>query len=125
MIIRTKSFKNIAGIEGFDISISEEGSVVNVSLNSNTSGPNGLSPAHYARHYWKMKLIREGKVIGTRTGYVSINSPSHRTFTNIGNLGSHVWAEVTFTGSTDLNYEGSQRRAPLFKGTYESYRLKK
>lgn len=43
----------------------------------------------YDRIYWRMELRRmasDGKsmqVIGSRTGYIGIRSPSHRTFTNV------------------------------------------
>lgn len=40
-----------------------------------------------ANHYWRMQLQRyeNGRwvTIGTRTGYISLSSPSSRTFTNV------------------------------------------
>lgn len=73
-----------------------EGSNVHVSLETLRHQSN--IPGFY-RHYWRMELLRDWNVIGTRTGYVAANSPSHRTFTGIGNHRTRLRVRVTFTGS--------------------------
>lgn len=59
----------------------------------------------YCQLDWTMRLQRlvwnhdgskRWKTIGTRTGYVSSQSPSHRTFTNVKKMNAQLRLQVTF-----------------------------
>ena len=51
--------------------------------------------------YWTMSLQRKvnavWRTVDSRTGYVTPTSPSHRTFTNIGQPGSKMRINVRYT----------------------------
>src|SRR5699024_2153660 len=64
---------------------------VNVSVNS-ACAAQGCWSRYWTYGEWTMMLQRRGangwNTIGTRTGYVSEDSPSHRTFTNVKKQGA-------------------------------------
>jgi len=76
------------------ICVSEDASNVYVTIQQDK--------AYYAevRINWKMELQRATKdawiTVGTRYGWVSHLSPSHRTFTNVLRPGEHMRVLVTF-----------------------------
>ena len=76
----------------------------------------GLAPYTY---YWTMYLQRctesRCETIGTRTGYVSPDSPSHRTFTNVapGPDNMRIWVDYYETSAKNEVYVNT--RLPYFR----------
>ncbi|MFJ7681215.1 hypothetical protein [Peribacillus butanolivorans] len=85
------------------ICTSEDSSDVNVTLKSGRVG------TWESLYYWSMSLQRYENgawgTIGSRTGFVSTDSPSERTFTNVGKKDKSMRVKVNYyydSGRTDF-----------------------
>lgn len=86
-----ESIMNRGKWNSFTLCAASSGSNVNVTFKEWTPSHIGASNSN-----WTMRLYRwvngEWKLGGTRTGYVSKDSPSNRTFTDV--LGGRILVEV-------------------------------
>lgn len=93
--IKQVTMYNFTDVVG-SISTSEDSYYVNVSL-TNAPHPYGLRQ----KWDWTMSLQRYTNgawtTIGTKTGYVTSSSPSHRSFSNIAVKGAKMRVKVTYT----------------------------
>lgn len=94
----------------FRLCVTPSGSSVSVDLTS-SSYCTGTNKSGDKKIYWDMLLQRYNSstkawnTIGSRTGYVSKSSPSHRTFTNIKkqNAALRIWVRIK---EVDGSYKG-------------------
>lgn len=73
--------------------LSKDSSNVNVSLHLTSSGT-GIVTLDWTMYLERYYSGSGWRTVGTRTGYVSDTSPSHRTFTNVGGHGSQMRVAV-------------------------------
>lgn len=96
------------GITSLVLCTSETSSNVNVSMHVNTGCAIGACCGHSD---WTMRLQRyennQWNTIGTRTGYVCSDDPSHRTFTNVlkKNKPMRVLVYLNFPNQTISSYQ--------------------
>lgn len=72
----------------WDVTVQARSTGSNVAVSMVVARANNWSNSWNWRHDWTMQLQRQNSkklwdTIGTRTGYLTGNSPSHRTFTNV------------------------------------------